>query len=67
MQQREEYRHRSHGGTDQSDPVPARTQLATDAQVASDVDEVLEEIDGVLKEIENVEDWVRGFVQRGGE
>lgn len=34
-------------------------------QLNDDIDELLDEIDGVLEE--NAEEWVRSFVQKGGQ
>jgi ubiquitin-like protein Pup len=42
-------------------PAPAQNNEALDA----DVDAILEEIDGVLEE--NAEDFVKSFVQKGGQ
>lgn len=41
-------------------PVPAAPQAS-----ASDIDDILDEIDGVLES--NAEEFVRGFVQKGGQ
>lgn len=41
-------------------PAPAAAQTS-----ASDIDDILDEIDGVLES--NAEEFVRGFVQKGGQ
>ena len=49
-------------GGDGDTPEPA----AAAAQVqASEIDDILDEIDGVLES--NAEEFVRGFVQKGGQ
>ncbi|GAB2902820.1 ubiquitin-like protein Pup [Neomicrococcus lactis] len=45
-------------------PTPAPASAATQAQV-QEVDDLLAEIDGVLET--NAEEFVRGFVQKGGQ
>ena len=47
-------------GEEPDAPVPAAVQANTQA-----VDDLLDEIDGLLAE--NAEDFVTGFVQKGGE
>jgi ubiquitin-like protein Pup len=56
--------------TDEVDEVEAETETATDVQerhekLSEDVDAILDEIDEVLEE--NAEEFVRGYVQKGGE
>ncbi len=47
-------------------PVPAPTPDSASAQAATTgVDDLLDEIDGVLEV--NAEEFVRGFVQKGGQ
>ena len=45
-------------------PVPAGPSAAAQEQVQA-VDDLLDEIDGVLER--NAEEFVRGFVQKGGQ
>ena len=52
------------------DPVPDATPIAPEATARKealddDIDSVLDEIDGVLEA--NAEEFVRGFVQKGGQ
>ena len=55
---------RSGGGED--GPVDEGTQVAAhNAARDADVDSVLDEIDGVLES--NAEEFVKGFVQKGGQ
>lgn len=51
---------REDGPDDLPDPVPAAPLAQT-----ADVDDILDEIDGVLES--NAEEFVRGFVQKGGQ
>jgi prokaryotic ubiquitin-like protein Pup len=56
--------------TDEADEVEASAESATDVQerhekLSEDVDAILDEIDEVLEE--NAEEFVRGYVQKGGE
>ena len=46
------------------EPVPA-TPAAQDSAQTEGVDDLLDEIDGVLES--NAEEFVRGFVQKGGQ
>ena len=50
-------------GPDDGD-APEPTAAAPEAQT-SDIDDILDEIDGVLES--NAEEFVRGFVQKGGQ
>lgn len=43
----------------------ATTTTEINQQAVSDIDDLLAEIDGVLEE--NAEDFVKGFVQKGGQ
>lgn len=43
----------------------AQNSNAVNEDLISDVDDLLAEIDGVLEE--NAEEFVRGFIQKGGE
>lgn len=48
---------------DAPEPVPAGS--ASSQEIGEDTDDVLDEIDGVLES--NAEEFVRGFVQKGGQ
>ena len=48
-----------------SDPEEAVQVHPVDGPAVEDVDELLDEIDEVLEE--NAEDFVRGYIQKGGE
>ena len=51
---------------DDGGPYDAPEPAAAAAQVqASEIDDILDEIDGVLES--NAEEFVRGFVQKGGQ
>lgn len=54
-------------GGDPVEPPPAPTAAAAERTTAldADIDSVLDEIDSVLES--NAEEFVRGFVQKGGE
>jgi ubiquitin-like protein Pup len=56
-----------HGGGDSDDEVQATTQAGQERRekLGEDVDAILDEIDDVLEE--NAEDFVRAYVQKGGE
>ncbi|WP_434994334.1 ubiquitin-like protein Pup [Arthrobacter sp. Ld5] len=47
------------------DPAPAAPAAAQDSGQTEGVDDLLDEIDGVLES--NAEEFVRGFVQKGGQ
>ena len=49
---------------DGPDDLPPPTLAAPQVQ-SSDIDDILDEIDGVLES--NAEEFVRGFVQKGGQ
>ena len=56
--------------TDEAEEVEATVESSTDVQerhekLSEDVDAILDEIDEVLEE--NAEEFVRGYVQKGGE
>lgn len=53
---------RDDGGGDAPEPAAAAPQAQTQA---SEIDDILDEIDGVLES--NAEEFVRGFVQKGGQ
>ena len=46
-------------------PAPAPAAAPAKQELDDDIDSVLDEIDGVLES--NSEEFVRGFVQKGGE
>jgi prokaryotic ubiquitin-like protein Pup len=56
--------------TDETDEVETTAEASTDVQerhekLSEDVDAILDEIDDVLEE--NAEEFVRGYVQKGGQ
>ncbi len=53
---------RDDGPDDDGAPEPA---AAAPAEQTSEIDDILDEIDGVLES--NAEEFVRGFVQKGGQ
>lgn len=62
-QQRPQRRNDAVEETDEVAPVPAST--ATSTESTAEVDSLLDEIDDVLET--NSEEFVRGFVQKGGQ
>ncbi len=50
---------------DGPDDVPDPAPVAAPAVQAQEIDDLLDEIDGVLET--NAEEFVRGFVQKGGQ
>ncbi len=56
---------RDDGGADGPDGDDGGQVAASKAALDSDVDSVLDEIDGVLES--NAEEFVRSFVQKGGQ
>ena len=52
-------------GQEQVDEVEASTEATDLEQLGDDVDNILDEIDEVLEE--NAEEFVRSYVQKGGE
>jgi ubiquitin-like protein Pup len=62
----EQIRPQSTGGGDDARPEDGFGQVgATNAARDEDIDSVLDEIDGVLES--NAEEFVKGFVQKGGQ
>lgn len=59
--------HRSHNEEEAVDEAPAVDPEVAERQeqLTEDVDDLLDEIDGVLEE--NAEEFVKGYVQKGGE
>lgn len=55
----------THGRRHDDDPEPVEAPAAAAAQKSDDFDDLLDEIDSVLEN--NAEDFVRSFVQKGGE
>ena len=51
----------------QDEPAPAASTKLTEkgAKIKKNIDEVIDEIDGILEE--NAEEFVKSYVQRGGE
>jgi ubiquitin-like protein Pup len=64
MAGQEQQRPQRRSETEESEEVVVPT-TATEAQTATDVDSLLDEIDDVLET--NSEEFVRGFVQKGGQ
>lgn len=56
---------RTGGGGDDDQPGEAGAGQERREQLAEDTDELLDEIDDVLEE--NAEDFVRAYVQKGGQ
>ena len=59
-----------HGAADESDEVETTDEAQSDVQerhekLADDVDALLDDIDEVLEE--NAEEFVRGYIQKGGQ
>lgn len=52
-------------GPDDADVSTQPTAQIFDASLINDVDDLLDEIDGVLEK--NAEEFVRGYVQKGGQ
>lgn len=64
MAGQEQRRHDAHGDGDAGDETPVPTAPTTQAK-DEDVDAILDEIDDVLES--NAEEFVKGFVQKGGQ
>lgn len=63
--QMQERRSGAQDETQTAAPDVATAERATESDVLDDVDELLDEIDDVLEE--NAEEFVRGYVQKGGQ
>lgn len=50
---------------EQEEDIATTGSLEANEELAEDVDAILDEIDGVLEE--NAEDFVKSFVQKGGQ
>ena len=58
--------HKKVPATRREDPAPAEAPVAASGdKLKADIDDLLDEIDGVLET--NAEDFVRSYVQKGGE
>ncbi len=57
-------RSRSKGKPEQTEEVDAESTVETDADI-EEIDDLLDEIDEVLEE--NAEEFVKNYVQKGGE
>ncbi|MFB7601076.1 ubiquitin-like protein Pup [Streptomyces sp. NPDC056160] len=71
MQRREEHRRQEDSREDVPDEVGDQP-AARDSKISSDADDLLDEIDDLLKrdgldEEVNAQEFVRGFVQKGGQ
>ena len=65
MRQTFEERTRSHRDRPRDEIVTEPTSTASRRDLAFDLDEILDEIDEVLEE--NAEEFVKAYVQKGGE
>ena len=65
MPQRENAEHRHVEREVDEVEAPAPVEQANQAELDADVDSILDEIDSVLEE--NAEDFVKSFVQKGGQ
>lgn len=65
MPQRENAEHRHVEREVEEPEAPASVEQASQADLDADVDSILDEIDSVLEE--NAEDFVKSFVQKGGQ
>lgn len=65
MSTRESSEHRRPRPDDEAEPTQAVAPAANKEALDADVDALLDEIDDVLEE--NAEEFVRGFVQKGGQ
>jgi ubiquitin-like protein Pup len=52
-------------GEDVEEATPTRSDSTAASELDADVDSILDEIDSVLEE--NAEDFVKSFVQKGGQ
>ena len=57
--------HQSASSEENQEQTPLSSQHPVDQQMVSEVDTLLDEINDLLQE--NAEDYVRGFVQKGGQ
>jgi ubiquitin-like protein Pup len=65
MPEREQIRRPSPQRTDENVDVTIATDAAKNEQLKNDLDSLLDEIDEVLED--NAEEFVRNYVQKGGE
>ena len=65
MSQQESAERRTSKPSDTDETKVAPAESATASDLDSDVDSILDEIDSVLEE--NAEDFVKSFVQKGGQ
>jgi ubiquitin-like protein Pup len=65
MPQRENAEHRRVERADEIDEATPAVSDSAPAELDADVDAILDEIDSVLEE--NAEDFVKSFVQKGGQ
>ena len=65
MSQQESSERRTSKPSDTDEAAIAQTESATASDLDADVDSILDEIDSVLEE--NAEDFVKSFVQKGGQ
>jgi len=65
MAEQERRSKKGRGGEEQSAPAPSRATTKKGKELKKDMDELIDEIDEVLEE--NAEEFVKNYVQRGGE
>ena len=65
MPQRESAEHRKVERATEAEETAPRASEAAPSELDADVDSILDEIDSVLEE--NAEDFVKSFVQKGGQ
>ena len=65
-QEQERVQKRSHGGKDDADDDAGQVQSSEKGEaLKEEMDDILDEIDSVLEE--NAEEFVKSYVQKGGE
>lgn len=60
-----EQKHRTSPRTEESAPAEAATRSESGEKIKSELDDLLDEIDDVLEE--NAEEFVKSYVQKGGQ
>lgn len=64
-----EQRQKPHGGSKTTEPeqdvTPSQTVIETGEKIKQDLDSLINEIDEVLEE--NAEEFVKNYIQKGGE
>jgi ubiquitin-like protein Pup len=67
VQRGEERHHHRHEESGQEEDSGYESDSGSDSTVSEEADDILEMIDKTLEEIENPEEWLRIYVQKGGE